>query len=190
MKTLIIGLFFLLLLPFLSQATITQRIIHAGDTPLFSDCAVTQTGPMELSVATCRWTTRGEAGIAPKEKVSDLSNKIAAGQAEMMPDGKRARWWLTDNQGNIIDKSRTRVLPPTVLSISAGNTWVVYMVDGPGVTMTLRLQPWTGISPEGVLNYLLMPFKVPAGTTDLNTIDIEVFTVLPGFPAPKGLFEK
>ncbi|KKL79491.1 hypothetical protein LCGC14_2014320, partial [marine sediment metagenome] len=62
MKTLVISL----LLLFLGggydgvSAAITERIIYAGNTPLASDCRVTQTGPMELTVMPCSWTTTGD----------------------------------------------------------------------------------------------------------------------------------
>ena len=173
------------------SAAITQRIIHAGDTPLASNCQVTQTGPMQLTVSTCLWTTTGQAKIIHESKVPNLKNEIAAGRVERMPDGVRVRGWLRNAQGNIIEKSRTRfILAKVILNIVAGNTWVAYLADGPGVTMNVVLQKEEDPKPTGTLDYILFPFTVPVGTINLNTINLEVFTVLPGFPAPKGLFEK
>ncbi len=173
------------------SAAITQRIIHAGNTPLASDCVVTQTGPMQLTVSTCSWTTTGQAKIVHESKVPNLSNEIAVGNVERMPYSRRVRGWLQDSQGNIIEKSRTRFIPvPVVLNITAGETWVAYLVNGPGVTMAVVLQKRGELRPAGTLDYILFPFVVPVSTTDLSGIDIEVFTVRPDFPPAKGLFEK
>ena len=190
MKTTFLALALVFLLVGVANAVIVERVIYAGDTPLTSNCTVTQTGPMELAVSSCSWTTTGQSKVVAREKVPNLANEIAADRVVMMPDGKRVRGWLKDKGGNIIERSRTRVLAPTVLNIIAGEEWVVYMVDGPGVTMNLILQPWDVKSPGGLIDYLIMPFKVPLGTTDLSVINIEVFTVRPDFPPAKGLFEK
>ena len=173
------------------SAAITQRIIHAGDTPLASNCQVAQTGPMQLTVSACSWTTTGQAKIVHESKVPNLKNEIAAGRVERMPDGVRVRGWLRNAQGNIIEKSRTRFIPAKIiLNIVAGETWVAYLVNGPGRTMVVTLQKRGEPRPTGTLDYILFPFVVPAGTTDLSAINIQVFTVLPGFPPAKGIFEK
>ena len=183
------------------HADITERIIYAGDTPLSSTCKVTQTAPMELTVAACSWTTTGQSRVVnlniieamlTELGVGSVAELISQGKAEFLPGAfpSRVRGWLIDKAGNIIERSRARVLSPTVLTITAGETWVVYMVDGLGVTMNLVLKKWDGVKPVGTLNYLIMPFEVPAGTTDLTSIKIEVFTVKPNFPPRKGLFEK
>ena len=200
MKTLTIGLLFALFLGAGGSwvsATITERVIYAGDTPLKSTCTVTQTGPMELTAAACQWTTTGEArvfsvlqSLIARTGFGELAQSLAEDKAEWSHNGTRVRAWLRDKQGNIIARSRTRVLTPTVLSITAGETWVVYMVDGPGVTMNLVLEKWDGDRPENTLDYLLLPFEVPAGITDLGGIKIEVFTVKSGHVPVKGLFEK
>ena len=197
MKKAIFSFVMWILLTSSSQANIIPRVIYAGDTPLSSDCVVTQTGPMELTAGPCLWTTTGQArvfglleSIPALLGLGELGRAVAEGKAELFQRGTRVRAWLRDKQGNIIERSRIRILAPTVLSISAGGTWVVYMVDGPGVTMTLVLQPKDDPRPAGTLDYLLLPFNVPAGTTDLNTIKIEVFTVRPGLAPARGLFEK
>ena len=152
MRKLIIGfVFFLLLLGGGGAgiyAGITERIIYAGNTPLASDCQVTQTGPMQLTISICSWTTTGQGRIfntimslPAQAGVGSLAEAIRQGNAEWLPGGFRVRGWLTNKQGNIIEKSRIRTLPiNTVLNIVAGERWVVYLVDGPGVTMDAVLQ--------------------------------------------------
>ena len=193
MKTLVISL----LLLFLGggfdgvSAAITERIIYAGNTPLASDCRVTQTGPMELTVMPCSWTITGEARIVPREKVPDLQGAIARGEVELMPDGKRVRGWLKNKNGSYIRKQATyQVIPKAVLTIVAGQKYVVYMLQGPGQTMNIALMDPEDPRPSTFINYLVFQFVVPAGTTDLGTITLEVFTVRPDFPPAKGLFEK
>jgi len=193
MRTLIIGL----LLSFLVggatgvSAVITQRIIHAGDTPLASTCVVTQAGPMELTISKCAFTTTGQAKIVDESKVPSLKNEIAAGRVERMPDGKHVRGWLRDRQGNIIEKSKTHVRnAATTVTVPGPGWWVIYLLDGPGVNLDVVLQLWEDPRPANFVEYIVMPFVVPVGTANLNQVDLEVFTVLPGFPAPKGLFEK
>lgn len=192
MKKLIIGFVFFLLLSGGAHAVVLERIIYAGDTPLASSCTVSQTGPMELTISACSWTTTGQARIVAKSSVPDLSNEIAAGRAQMMLDGRRVRGWLTDKDGNIIEKARTRSLPVvSVLAVPAGQRSAIYLVDGPGITMTAQLIDFNNDQrPAGTLDYIVLPFNVPAGTTDLSGIDIEVFTVIPGQVPPKGLFQK
>ena len=193
------------------SAAITERVIHAGDTPLASDCRVTQTGPMELTVMPCFWTTTGEARIVDVTKaignfadntlptfkerftsgIQELEHRVAAGEIEYMPDGKRIRGWLKNKDGSIIRKKATyRVAPKTVLTIVAGQKYVVYMLRGPGQTMNVALMNPADTRPSTFIDYLVFKFDVPVGTTDLNTITLEVFTVRPNFPPRKGLFEK
>ncbi len=197
MKTLIISLL-LLFLSGIAQAAITERIIYAGDTPLTSDCRVTQTGPMKLTVMPCSWTTTGEARIlGPIDSLvaatgfGPVAKALREGNAEWHHN--RVRVWLRDKQGNIIEKSRRRILSlATTLTITAGKRWAIYLLDGPGVTMIPTLVEWDGLSgrPSDMLDYIVLPFLVPLNTIDLNTITIEVFTVRPDFPPAKGLFEK
>ncbi len=201
MKTLIISLLFALLLPGGGTgvfAAITEQTIYAGDTPMFSNCSVEQTGPMELTVMPCSWTTPGLArvfsileSLPAQIGLGELGKALRENKAEWLPGHQRVRVWWRDAEDNIIKKSRTRVLSvPKVLTITAGTFWVVYMVDGPGVTMDIVLQPWKVERPDNTLDYLIFEFDVPVGTTDLNTIDLEVFTVRPDFPPAKGIFEK
>ncbi len=180
------------------SAAITERVIYAGDTPLASDCRVMQTGPMELTIMPCFWTTTGEARIFSAWQSirawidnGPLAEAISTGRAEWMPDGRRIRGWLTDKQGNIIERSKTYwVVPKAVLTIVAGQKYIVYMLKGLGQTMNIALMNPSDPSPETVINYLIFKFDVPAGTTDLSTITLEVFTVRPNLPPRKGLFEK
>ena len=173
------------------SAAITERVIHAGDTPLASTCVVTQTAPMELTVSKCAFTTTGQAKIVDESKVPSLKNEIAAGRVERMPDGKRVRGWLRDRQGNIIEKSKTHVHNvATTVTVPGPGSWVVYLTDGPGINLDVVLQLWEDPLPPNFVEYIIMPFVIPVGTANLNQVDLEVFTVLPGFPASKGLFEK
>ena len=200
LKTLIISL---LLLSLVGQqgglsAAVTERVIHAGDTPLFSDCMVTQTGPMELTITPCTFTTTGEARIFSAWQSirawidnGPLAEAISTGRAEWMPDGRRIRGWLTDKQGNIIEKSVTWRLPTAaIITVTPGDTYFIYLVKKAGVTMETALVPVSDSSPVGYIHFLAFEFDVPAGTTDLSSIAIEVFTVRPNFPPAKGLFEK
>ena len=189
MKVFIAALF--LLFSTLARAGIVDRVIYAGDTPLASDCRVTQTGPMELTVMPCSWTITGEARIVPKEKVPDLKGAMARGEVEMMPDGKRVRGWLKNRNGSFVRKRQTyRVIPKAVLTITAGQKYVIYMLKGPGQTMNIALMDPEDPRPDTFIDYLIFEFDVPAGTTDLSTIILEVFTVRPNFAPRKGLFEK
>lgn len=203
MKAFVVGLLIVLFfggLPEGISAAITERVIYAGDTPLESDCQVTQTGPMEITVMPCFWTTTGEARILTPSIIEWAAAKLGQGafgraigqnRAEWMPDNKRIRGWLVDSQGNIIERSVTyRLGQLAVLTITAGQKYRAYMVDGPGNTMTIFLMDPIDPLPFGFINYLIFKFDVPAGTTDLSTVTLEVFTVRPDFPPAKGLFEK
>ena len=192
------------------RAAITQRIIHAGDTPLFSDCVVTQTAPLTLRIETCMWRTTGQARIVDAAKVvgiladknlldessrirsglKELNLRVDAGEMEYMPDGKRIRGWLKNKDGSFVGKSENRVLTPiTIVWPADGQTHLVYLVGGPGATMQAELALHGETQPAGFIDFLIFETLVPVGATDFVT-DVEVFTVLPGFPAPKGMFEK
>ena len=196
MKILIISLLFALFLGGVAQATIIERVIYAGDTPLASDCLVTQTGPMELTVMPCFWTTTGQARIlGPIDSliaatgIGTVARALREGKAEWHYN--RVRVWLRDKQDNIIERSVTyQVTPKAVLTIVAGQKYAVYMLQGPGQTMTITLMDPEDPRPSTFINYLVFRFDVPTGTTDLSTITFEVFTVRPDFPPAKSLFEK
>ena len=205
MKTLIAGLLFAL---FLGggyggvSAAITKRIIYAEETLLRSNCTVKQTAPMQLTIAACSWTTTGRSkivnigivrAVAARMGVGEVASLIAQDKAQFTPGtlSTRVRGWFLDKDGKVIDRSRTRsVVSPVVLTITSGDLWVVYLVDGPGVTMDVVLQLDREVRPPNTLDYLILPFAVPAGTTDLGGITIEVFTVKPGHAPVKGMFEK
>ena len=200
LKTLIISLLLLFLGAGGSwvSAAITERVIYAGDTPLTSNCRVTQTGPMELTIAPCTFTTTGEAkifsifeSIGARLGVGRLANAIVEDRAEMVKDGMRVRGWLTDKQGNIIEKSVTWRLPTAeIITVAPGETYFIYLVKKAGATMETVLLPVSDLSPISYIHYLAFEFTVPLGTTNLGGIEIEVFTVRPDFPPTKGLFEK
>ena len=192
MKTVIpLILAFLLASAWHTQAGLVEQDIYAATTLLASTCTVIQTGPMQLTIPPCSWTTTGLSRIVSREKVPNLTNEIAAGRVEMTPNG-RVRGWLRDKTGNILEKSRTRILPSSVtFNITAG-MWAIYLVDGPGVTMVPTLVAWSNSSkdPAGTLDYLVLPFPVPVGTTDLSGITIEFHVIKPGVRPAKGVFEK
>jgi len=176
---------------------IVQRSIYAGDTPLFSDFSVAQTGPMQLTISGGTFQITGQARIVPGVKVpAEFFND---GRAELLPDGKRARVWLQDRvTKRIKDKSKRRkVTGNTLLNVTAHpNKDKYYKVDlrSPSdVVMQVQTKNWLADQDEPITNdlthILIFPFKVVPGTTDLSGIDIEVFTVLPGFPDKSAEWE-
>ena len=198
MKKLIISLLIVLFLGGVAHAAITERIIYAGPTPLASTCQVTQTGPMELTVAPCTFTTTGWARIygilqslVARSGVGELARAVAQGKAEWTSNGLRIRGWLRDKQGNIIERSATWRLPSAEsVTVTPGNTYFLYLVKKAGVTMEIKLLPVNDPTPTTYVHYLALDFTVPLGTTDLSTVKIEVYTVRRGDRPAKGLFEK
>lgn len=169
---------------------IKPRIIHAGDTPLFSDFTVTQTGPMQLTVSGGDFQITGQAKILEKGKIP--AQFLTDGRAELMPDGRRVRVWLQDKATKKIkDKSKRRTIvgQTTINVIAHATKSKAYRVDlsSPSDTVMLaQVQSWLEDEQEPVTSNLthtlIFPFMVPPGTTDLSGINMEVFTVLPGFP--------
>jgi len=168
-----------------------NRIIYAGDTPLFSDFTVTQTGPMQLTISGGDFWITGQARIVDKHKVP--SDFFDDGRAERMPDGKRVRVWLQDKQTKqIMDKSKRRkIVGQTVVNITSHPTKTKeYRIDlesPTDIVMQIKIKSWLENQPvdkygPNYTHFIVLPFTIPAGTTDLSGIDIEVFTVLPGFP--------
>jgi len=176
---------------------IIQRIIHAGDTPLFSDFTVAQTGPMQLTISGGEFQITGQARVIDLGKVPNAF--FTDGRAELMPDGKRARVWLQDKiTKQIMDKSKRRtVAGQTLINVIAHPTMKkTYQIDlrSPSDTvMLVQVQSWLEGQPipktSDLTHILAFPFIVPPGTTDLTGIDIEVFTVLTGFPPPTPEWE-
>ncbi|KKL90961.1 hypothetical protein LCGC14_1899480 [marine sediment metagenome] len=176
-------------------AAITERVIYAGDTPLASDCQVTQTGFMELTVMPCFWTTTGEAKI-----LGPIASFVAATGiglvAQALREGKaewhhnRVRVWFRDKHGNIIERSVTYQVGQGSADHNSRTEVQSLHVDGPGNTMTIFLMDPIDPLPFGFINYLIFKFDVPFGTIDLSTVTLEVFTVRPHFPPAKSLFEK
>ena len=169
---------------------IKQRIIHAGDTPLFSDFAVAQTGPMQLTISGGDFQITGQAKILGKNKIPLAF--LTDGRAELMPDGKRVRVWLQDKvTKQIQDKSKRRkIVGQTTVNIVAhpikSKTYRIDLRSPSDTIMLVQAQSWLKDDPEPITSdlthMLVFPFVIPPGTTDLSGIDIEVFTVLPGFP--------
>lgn len=191
MKKVIISLVFWFLFAASGQARIVERTIYAGDTPLRSDCTVSQSGPMELTIVPCFWTITGQAKIVDRGKVSGLEGRTLRGEVEMMADGKRVRGWMKREDGTVVRKSvKYRLALMSVFSITAGGRYVLYMVNTVGQAMNVVLMSADDPRPATFIDYLVFPFDVPAGTTDLTTIDMEVFTVKPGFPLPKDIFTR
>ena len=197
MKTLIISLL-LLLFGGTAQAAITERVIHAGDTPLTNSCTVVQTAPLELTVFPCTFTTTGEAKIfnvieslLAQTGIGQLAKAIQENKAEWMPGGLRIRAWLRTEFGDVIERSVMWNLPVTsVITFTPGDTYYLYLVKKAGVTMGVIALPVTAPRPAGYIHYLAFEIVVPLGTTDLNSVNIEVFTVKPGHAPTKSLFKK
>ena len=192
------ALIFLLLFSFRAQADIVDQVTYAGDTPLFTDCRIIQTGPMELTVEPCTFTTTGNAKIFDALRalpaqigVGKLAQAIRDGKAEWMLNNLWIRAWVQDKQGNIIERSVTYHLPvAAVLTIVPGDEYYIYLQKAGGVTMVAVVVPNRHKMALATVHPLSYEITVPAGTTDLSTITIEVFTVKPDFPPRKGLFEK
>ena len=198
MKSIIIALSFWILLVGSVRAEIVERVVYAVDTPLASDCRVTQTGLMELMVMPCSWTTVGEARVFSVAKsipaqlgFGPLAGAISQGKAEWMPNGLQVRAWLRDKNGDIVSRSERLSLPiSAVITVPAGNTYFIYLVRKAGPIMEAILLPVSAPRPDNYVHILAFEFEVPIGTTDLSEVTIEVFTVRPGKKPKKGLFEK
>lgn len=177
--------------------SIVERAIYAGDTPLFSDFTVAQTGPMQLTISSGDFQITGHAKILEKEKVPAAF--LTDGRAEMMPDGKRVRAWLQDKATKEIkNKSKRRTLVgQTVIDVvshpSENKNYRVDLRSPSDMVMLIQVQSWLEDQAVPVTNdlthVLVFPFVVPSGTTDLIGITIQVFRVLPGFPAPTPEWE-
>tara|TARA_Y100000310_G_C20702209_1_gene830953 strand:- start:919 stop:1455 length:537 start_codon:yes stop_codon:yes gene_type:complete len=176
---------------------IIHKITYAGDTPLFSDFIVTQTGPMQLTISGGIFQITGQARILDKKKIPPAF--FQDGRAELMPDGKRARVWLQNKiTKQIKDKSKRRtIVGNTVVNIVAHSTKdKYYQIDlrSPSDTvMLVDVNSWfsnvrKNITPD-LTHTLVFPFLVPVGTTDLSGIDIKCFKVLPGFPPEQPEWE-
>ena len=195
MKTIFIVLI-LLLFSFNTHADIVDRVIYAGDTPLATDCRITQTGPMELTVEPCAFTTTGVARIlgpidsfVARTGIGSVAQALREGKAEWHRN--RVRIWLQDRQGNIIERSVTYGLPvPSVITVPPGDEYYIHLEKVGGVIMKAVLVPNRHKMALATVHPLSSEITVPVGTTDLSAITVEVFTVRPDFPPAKGLFEK
>ena len=197
MKMLIVG-FLLLILVSDIQARITKRVIHAGDTPLFSDCTVTQTGPMQLTVKPCTFVTTGRAKIFDVIRalpaqigVGELAKALREDKAEWMPDGLRVRGWIQDEKGKIIDKSTSyHLLTKGVINITTPGVYVILLMKSSGFNMDVVLASSYSPSMVNYVHILALEFDVPLGTINLSDVDIILYTVKPGHRPKKGIFEQ
>lgn len=199
MKTVIlIGLLTALLLVDVGPvaAGITERIIYAGDTPLASDCQLTRTGPMELTVVPCTFTTTGQAKIMSRldsafalTGLGSVAQALREDKAEW--HGNRVRAWLRDKNGEIIERSITyRLTTSNSMLVPVGGPYFIYLVKKSSLKMEVILLSTRAPRPANYIHILAFEFPVPLGTTNLSGIDMEVFTVKPDFPPAKSLFEK
>ena len=186
------------LLSHIAFGGIVDRVIYSGNTPLFSDCRVVQTGPMQLTVPPCTFTTTGRAKIISALEalpaqvgVGRLAKAISENEAEWLPDGLRVRVWIKDEQGDVITRSLTYRLPvANTINIIAGNVYVILLTKAGGITMTAVLT--TSWDPNAVdyVHILATEFEVPLGTTDLSNVRIPIFTVKQGQRPLKKWFEQ
>lgn len=198
MKIIVASFLFLFLFVSSGRADITERVIYAGDTPLFSDCTVIQTALMELTINPCSYKTTGEArvfgvieSLPARVGMGPLGAAIAQGKAEWMPDGARVRVWLRDKDGVIIERAVSYRLPiAKTLSVVAGSQYMIHLVKAGGTTMDVILALGSDPRPANYVHFLTFRFTVPAGTTDLANVQIKVFTVKDGYLPKKGMFEK
>ena len=187
-----------LLLVSSTQAGISERIIYAVDTLLASTCTITQTGPMELTILPCTFTTTGDSKILSvfnslpaHTGLGELARAIRQGKAQWTPGGLRLRVWFQDKQGKVIEKSVTyHLLTTNTITVSPGNTYFIYLIKTARTTMKAWLVLESEPRPTGYINDLVSEFTVPLATTNLTNIEIKVFTVRPDFPPAKGMFEK
>ena len=176
------------------KSNIGKGQIYAGDTPLFSSIVVEQTGLMQLTVKAGAFRSTGQARILDGVH----AELIAAGKAEKMADG-RTRAWLQDTNGNPVDKAKTHTLPADeVLNIISDVTFdtlyeIDLVTDGTQVTVLMRSKLDDEIEAYADLpvgweraHDLIYEFRVPAGASDISSIDIFVLEVLPGFPPGTG----
>jgi len=170
---------------------ITERIIHAGNTPLFSNFTVTQTGPMQLTVSGGDFQITGQASIMKRGEVPPAF--FTDGRAELMPDGVRARVWHQDKVTKVIkDRSKRRtIVESTVVNILSHPTkaraYEVNLLSPSDILMQIQVDSWLEDQPDvpqspNYTHILVFRFVVPPATTNLSGIDIRVLKVLPGFP--------
>jgi len=175
------------------SATIMQRTIYSGHTPLFSDCAAVQTAPMELTIAPCIFTTTGRAkvhsviaSLPAQAGLGQLGQAIREDKAEWY--GNRVRAWIRDSEGNIIERAVTYILPAAKsIIVPPGDTYYLNLIKVGSVVMDVVLRPTSAPPrPANYIHVLAIEFVVPLGTTDLSSVKIEVFTVIPGSAPSKS----
>ena len=148
------------------KSEVGRGLIYAGDTSLNITIKVEQTGPMQLTVRAGSFTSTGQR----------RKNK----------DGEFLPW---------IEEPKTYTLAADqVLNLMSNPDFDKYhdidlVSDGIAVDVLARSKLNDGIEelatyPVGwkQVHDLILPFIVPAGTTNLAGVDIYVWTVLPGFP--------
>lgn len=144
------------------KSELYRGLIYAGKTPLSMTIKIEQTASMQLTVRAGSFTSTGQ--------------------------------WLP-----CIVESKTYVLATDqVLNLTSDPDFskhydIDLMSDGVTTDILVRskladnIEEWSPY-PAGWtrVHDLVLPFTVPAGTTDLVNVDIYVWTVLPGFPPRTG----
>ena len=141
--------------------------IYAGDTSLAISIVVEQTGPMQLTIRAGSFTTTGQ-------RRKDKDGKWLAWIEE-----SKTYTLVTDEVVNITsDPNFSKDYDIDLISRGVDTDILVRSVLNDGIE---EFAPY----PAGwkQVHDLILPFTVPAGTTDLASVDIYVWTVLPGFPA-------
>ena len=177
-----------------AQADIVDRVIHAGETPLASSCTVSLTGPMQLTISGCSFTTTGYYHTVPANKApANVHGLIASGKAEKLADG-RIKVWLQNKDGTVFEKSRTIILSSDVainIPILPEAAWHRITLGVSASVGSVVAQSWTATTrrwlpdpPVGwePIHILMLEFLVPAFQNNLNNITIQAIKILPGFP--------
>ena len=191
----LVGLLCLFLATGSASAEVRGRVMYAGETPLASTCTVSVVAPMTLRIAPCVFTTTGEARVRayrPEHHQALLDE----GKAERLPhDPTRVRLWKLGKDGQPVERSQALTLPAAVDMVATpGATHRIVLTrrgDTVRLDALLQRRPTRGAYPafppgHAPVQILAFDFAVPAGTTDLHTVPVEVFTVLPGFPPGTG----
>lgn len=179
------------------KSEVHKGLIYAGDTPLACDIVVEQTNSMELTIRAGSLTTTGQARIVSftETNMDLLNDKIAADEAELLPDG-RVRVWLKDAEGQLLkpyiftlpSDEVISIVPDILLDIFC--TVELGLLDSvPEVLVRYRLDNGFDYDeyPVGwaTIQTIVFEFRI---VPDLQNLvqDIFVFTVLPGFPSGTG----
>ncbi len=185
---------FLFFWPTVTNAQIVNRSIYARETSLASTCLAILTGPMQITIPACSFTTTGQARVlsqtdSNRDQLEDLLSK---NMAEKTSDG-RIRVWLQKKDGTVEDRSRTVTLSANVIQTIVPLAADTYYRAALGIEAGMANILWQSSTDQrtwlptppaswSLIHILIFPFLVPAGDTSLFNNRIEVFTVLLGFP--------